>query len=254
MKRGTPPTGVTVLGPAHRFAATPPAPVSVPGKCPARHPPSFPNRCYVSKMHKSTCGTGFWRSTADWGFARIIGSDSRLGALWPSCQDAELTRELPGPMGARSGGDGSPWQKSNFISADSHVGPTFQSVISRAPRHFDRLESWSRRYSPSVDWARLSALESSRAVFRAAGCLWARWCFSRSLTVAARFFPLPYSRGSVFSAPLRLRLCSSHLRPWHCLYFLPLPQGQGSLRPTLGCSRRMVSVFCCTPWARMAAC
>ena len=22
--------------------------------------------------------------------------------------------------------------------------------------------------------------------------------------------------------------------PWHCLYFLPLPQGQGSLRPTLG--------------------
>ena len=22
--------------------------------------------------------------------------------------------------------------------------------------------------------------------------------------------------------------------PWQCLYFLPLPQGQGSLRPTLG--------------------
>src|SRR5689334_12067809 len=22
--------------------------------------------------------------------------------------------------------------------------------------------------------------------------------------------------------------------PWHCLYFLPLPHGQGSLRPTLG--------------------
>jgi hypothetical protein len=22
--------------------------------------------------------------------------------------------------------------------------------------------------------------------------------------------------------------------PWHCLYFFPLPQGQGSLRPTLG--------------------
>ena len=22
--------------------------------------------------------------------------------------------------------------------------------------------------------------------------------------------------------------------PWHCLYFLPLPQGHGSLRPTLG--------------------
>lgn len=22
------------------------------------------------------------------------------------------------------------------------------------------------------------------------------------------------------------------LRPWQCLYFLPLPQGQGSLRPT----------------------
>ena len=28
--------------------------------------------------------------------------------------------------------------------------------------------------------------------------------------------------------------------PWHCLYFLPLPQGQGSLRPTLGASRTTV--------------
>src|SRR3990170_1151931 len=25
--------------------------------------------------------------------------------------------------------------------------------------------------------------------------------------------------------------------PWHFLYFLPLPQGQGSLRPTFGSSR-----------------
>jgi hypothetical protein len=186
-------------------------------------------------------------------FARIIGSDSRLGALMAQVRYAESTRELPRPMGAWSGGMAARG-RDQFHIGRFHVGPTFQSVISRAPRHFDRLESWSRRYSPSVDWARLSALESSRAVFRAAGCLWARWCFSRSLTVAARFFPLPYSRGSVFSLPYRLRLCSSHLRPWHCLYFLPLPQGQGSLRPTLGCSRRMVSVFCCTPWARMAAC
>src|SRR5687767_14374337 len=28
--------------------------------------------------------------------------------------------------------------------------------------------------------------------------------------------------------------------PWHFLYFLPLPHGHGSLRPTLGSSRRMV--------------
>ena len=27
--------------------------------------------------------------------------------------------------------------------------------------------------------------------------------------------------------------CKVH-RPQHCLYFLPLPQGQGSLRPTFG--------------------
>src|SRR5437762_8972882 len=27
--------------------------------------------------------------------------------------------------------------------------------------------------------------------------------------------------------------------PWQRLYFLPLPQGQGSLRPTLGSARRM---------------
>ena len=30
---------------------------------------------------------------------------------------------------------------------------------------------------------------------------------------------------------------SVYSEPWHCLYFLPLPQGQGSLRPTLGASR-----------------
>ena len=30
--------------------------------------------------------------------------------------------------------------------------------------------------------------------------------------------------------------------PWHCLYFLPLPQGHGSLRPTFGVSRRIVTV------------
>jgi hypothetical protein len=27
--------------------------------------------------------------------------------------------------------------------------------------------------------------------------------------------------------------------PWHFLYFLPLPQGQGSFRPTFGSARRM---------------
>ena len=31
--------------------------------------------------------------------------------------------------------------------------------------------------------------------------------------------------------------------PWHFLYFLPEPQGQGSLRPTLGASRRTGSAF-----------
>src|SRR3954465_3214885 len=28
--------------------------------------------------------------------------------------------------------------------------------------------------------------------------------------------------------------------PWHFLYFFPLPQGQGSLRPTFSCSRTIV--------------
>src|SRR5712675_2862839 len=33
--------------------------------------------------------------------------------------------------------------------------------------------------------------------------------------------------------------------PWHFLYFLPEPQGQGSLRPTLALPR----TTCCTVWA-----
>jgi hypothetical protein len=32
--------------------------------------------------------------------------------------------------------------------------------------------------------------------------------------------------------------------PWHFLYFLPLPHGQGSFRPTFGCSRRICLTFC----------
>ncbi|CAI8336480.1 MAG: Uncharacterised protein [Halieaceae bacterium] len=39
--------------------------------------------------------------------------------------------------------------------------------------------------------------------------------------------------------------------PWHCLYFLPLPQGQGSLRPTLGASR---TTGCCVASADCADC
>src|SRR5262249_44061340 len=45
--------------------------------------------------------------------------------------------------------------------------------------------------------------------------------------------------------------------PWHFLYFFPLPQGQGSLRPTLGSSRRMVLTFstgpCALAWAAFAS-
>src|SRR5690606_22653456 len=36
--------------------------------------------------------------------------------------------------------------------------------------------------------------------------------------------------------------------PWPCLYFLPLPQGQGSLRPTLGPSR-VTGVCAAASWA-----
>jgi hypothetical protein len=40
--------------------------------------------------------------------------------------------------------------------------------------------------------------------------------------------------------------------PWHCLYFLPLPHGHGSLRPTFGIRRRRRrgSSRCrpCRPW------
>jgi hypothetical protein len=35
--------------------------------------------------------------------------------------------------------------------------------------------------------------------------------------------------------------------PWHFLYFLPLPHGQGSLRPTLGCSSR-ICLTLTSPW------
>ena len=41
--------------------------------------------------------------------------------------------------------------------------------------------------------------------------------------------------------------------PQHFLYFLPLPQGHGSLRPTLGASRVIVLTFAPSPCACEAA-
>ena len=43
---------------------------------------------------------------------------------------------------------------------------------------------------------------------------------------------IKYERSVFENQPVALAL------PWHFLYFLPLPQGHGSLRPTLGSARR----------------
>src|SRR5206468_2840031 len=42
--------------------------------------------------------------------------------------------------------------------------------------------------------------------------------------------------------------------PWHFLYFLPLPQGQGSLRPIFGSSRRTVFGVASSPPTRGGCC
>jgi hypothetical protein len=51
-------------------------------------------------------------------------------------------------------------------------------------------------------------------------------------------------RNEIDGAQLKNRRCVSAVHhaatPWHFLYFLPLPQGHGSFRPTLGSSRRTV--------------
>ena len=47
------------------------------------------------------------------------------------------------------------------------------------------------------------------------------------------------SKGPPWGSPLPMSSSVNQLpSPQHFLYFLPLPQGQGSLRPTLGSSRR----------------
>src|SRR6266853_6590018 len=42
--------------------------------------------------------------------------------------------------------------------------------------------------------------------------------------------------------------------PWHFLYFLPLPHGHGSLRPTFGSSRRTVLTDASSPPTRGPVC
>jgi hypothetical protein len=45
------------------------------------------------------------------------------------------------------------------------------------------------------------------------------------------FKPAPCHRQELFFLNQK---AAKHQRPQHCLYFLPLPQGHGSLRPTFG--------------------
>ena len=78
----------------------------------------------------------------------------------------------------------------------------------------------------------------------------------RSLTVAAPFRQSQLrsgGRGSVLpvAAPFRSqpRGRPGHFpAPWHFLYFLPLPQGQGSLRPTFRRGSPVLAVFVEVPW------
>ena len=51
------------------------------------------------------------------------------------------------------------------------------------------------------------------------------------------------SSWSRISARRGTTLTGAPAAPWQTLYFLPLPHGQGSLRPTLGASRRTVSTW-----------
>src|SRR5512140_2247710 len=60
--------------------------------------------------------------------------------------------------------------------------------------------------------------------------------------------------GSIFVlirlSPPTLTTIDYAAAPWHFLYFFPLPHGHGSLRPTLGSSRRTVFTAASSPPVR----
>ena len=56
-----------------------------------------------------------------------------------------------------------------------------------------------------------------------------------------RVVPRARRRGGDLGAYRRTAVPAHHFAPWHFLYFFPLPQGQGSLRPTLGIERCCVA-------------
>jgi hypothetical protein len=69
---------------------------------------------------------------------------------------------------------------------------------------------------------------------------------SASLRLAG---PFGFAQGRLTRRPVPTRswdgrayLGCRFYAPWHFLYFLPEPQGQGSLRPTFSCER----TTCCT--------
>src|SRR5207253_2475014 len=71
---------------------------------------------------------------------------------------------------------------------------------------------------------------------------------ARSPTVRMNAFCFAFSCFRVFVIAFCLCDHTAALRIWQFLYFLPLPQGQGSLRPTRSRRLRMGSIFLSLAW------
>ena len=95
---------------------------------------------------------------------------------------------------------------------------------------------FERRLYHHVDWALLAAVLFALGVGRFFQRTQAQ---HRCLARQARL--VEYEDGRIAATRVldqrRIPLPDQFSLPWQCLYFLPLPQGQGSLRPTLGACR-----------------
>src|SRR5687768_15848898 len=60
--------------------------------------------------------------------------------------------------------------------------------------------------------------------------------FAKSNTLPAEA-GTPYALSAAFGQHALTTAATDQILPQHCLYFFPLPQGQGSLRPTFGPTR-----------------
>src|SRR5437763_879799 len=124
------------------------------------------------------------------------------------------------------------------VETSTCVGSTVECCGTRSTSSNVRAVASSVPVGRRVSEPVFNSIQSSESVVRSVRIV-------RSVPVARRNDERErFERSERFERPERSGYAAA---PWHFLYFLPLPHGHGSLRPTFGSSRRTVLITSSPP-------